>query len=123
MTYFHVFEHFRSLHHLFTMHVYQNHFTICSLCLQQSLHHVCSQYMFIRITSPYFHHVCNNHFIIYSPYMFTRITSQYVHHVCLPLLLQHVFTMYVYHNYFTICCSPCMFTIITSPYIHHVCLP
>ena len=56
--------------------------------------------------------------------MFTIITS-----ICppyslcqnhLPSLQQllHMFSIYTYHSYFTIC-LPCMFIMITSPYVHH----
>ena len=37
---------------------------------------------------------------------------------CLQQSLHNMFTMYVYHNYFTIY-SSCMLTIIMLPYIHH----
>ena len=145
------------------MYNYQNHFTICSPCLQQSLHHMHT--MFTTITSPYVHHVCSSctlhHLLnmICSPCMFTIITSLYIHDICLYVYHNnlHMFTIiritspyahHVYNNHFTLCSphvyhnrftiySPFMFImitllyvnhdlfhhlffVITSPYIHHV---
>ena len=91
------------LHHTLTIYLSQ-HFTTCLPFLFHNFYTMRSPCMFIRITSPYAHHVYNNHFTIYSPCMFTIITSPYAHHV--------------YNNHFTVC-SPCMFIMYPSPFVKH----